>query len=81
MGAYIYNVYKSVTECTECTSEREHILATGQKWKAVEYLREILNEGLSLHDYDVTRSKDGQADSTLILDAYEFMQIDLGEVM
>lgn len=81
MSGYIYNIFERNTDCTECTGERNLILSTGQKWVATKFLKGVLESGLSLWDYDVFRSRDGFPMTAAEIDPYEFMQIDLGEVL
>lgn len=81
MSQYIYNVFERDDDCTECVGERQLLLSTSQKWVATRFLREVLDLGKSLHPYDIFRSKDGFGGTAVSVDPYEFMQIDLGEVL
>lgn len=81
MSQYIYNVFERDEDCTECTGERQLLLSTGKKWVATKFLTEVLSQGKSLYTYDIFRSKDGQGGTAMMVDPYEFMQIDLGEVL
>lgn len=81
MATYIFNVYERDTDCTECTGSPYVVYSSTKKWAAQKFLKGALESGLSLMNFDITRSKDGVAGSTVDIDPYEFMQIDLGEVM
>lgn len=52
-----------------------------QKWRAIDFLKGELEDGLSMDLFKLTRMKDGQPHTRTELDPYEFMQIDLGEVL
>lgn len=80
MASYIYNVLKT-EHCHECTGDRELRFSTTRKYEAVRFLTSILKEGWSIHDFQVFRSRDGIIGPPSEIDVYEFMQIDLGEVM
>lgn len=76
MSGYIYKV----TEFTALDpDEWQHRLFTTRKYEATQFLKRELMAGKPLSKYEVTRSRDGRADSTVEVDVYEFMQIDLGE--
>lgn len=81
MSQYIYNIFVRNTDCTECMGNRVLVLATGKKWVATRFLSGILESGLSIQDYEVARSREGLSDTSTMVDAYEFMQIDLGETL
>jgi hypothetical protein len=61
--------------------ERQLLLAASKKWVATKFLKEALAEGKSLMDYEVIRSRDCLGGTAVIVDTYEFMNIDLGEVL
>lgn len=57
------------------------VWAGTKKHAAVAYLKEQLVNGVSMAEFQIKRMKDAQPDSESDIDVYEFMQIDLGEVM
>lgn len=81
MSSYIYSIFERDDDCTECTGERQLLLSTTKKWVATKFLGQILAAGNSLYVYDVFRSRDGHGGTAVEVDPYEFMQIDLGEVL
>lgn len=81
MANYIYNVFE-VEHCHECTGDRELRFSSTKKWLTTKWLStNVLGKGLPLTDYQVFRSRDGIADESTEVDVYEFMNVDLGEVL
>lgn len=75
MAGYIYHVTEFVPiDSTWAT----RFLAT-RKYEATAFLQTELMSGKSLSQFEVTRSRDGRADTSVFVDTYEFMQIDPGE--
>ena len=77
MSGYIYQVTEQVDRETNDWQTR---LQTTRKYEATKFLEKLLAEGNSLSTFEVSRARDGKADSLVHLDVYEFMQIDLGEL-
>jgi hypothetical protein len=81
VSAYIYNIFERDDDCTECTGERQLLLSSSKKWVATRFLKEVLESGKSLMDYDIFRSRDGMGGTAVEIDPYDFMEVDLGEVL
>lgn len=81
MSTYIYNIFEQDTDCPGCTGERQLLLASTKKWVATGFLKEALASGRSLMDYEILRSRDGMGGTAISVDPYEFMKIDVGEVL
>lgn len=77
MAGYIYQVTEQVDKESNDWQTR---LQTTRKYEATKFLEKQLAEGISLSEFEVTRSRDGRIDSMVIVDTYEFMNVDLGEV-
>lgn len=76
MAKYVYTIVQWVNDTPDWR------LTSTYKWQAVDWLREnVLEKGVSLGNYDVVRSKDGQPGTAEFADIYEFMNIDLGETL
>lgn len=78
MSAYIYTVFEADEHILE---DPQLLLATSKKWVATKFLKGIVESGLSLSNYQVARSRDGLGGTAVWIDSYEFMEIDLGEVL
>lgn len=76
MAGYIYEVSEQVDRESNDWQTR---LQTTRKYEAIKFLEKQLADGISLSQFEVSRSRDGRADSLVYVDTYEFMQIDLGE--
>lgn len=75
MSGYIYLIKQ-----TDHQLDEEQIrFATTRKYEATQFLERQLQAGESLALFEVSRSRDGRADSTVYVDVYDFMKIDLGE--
>lgn len=77
MAGYIYQITEQVDP--EFNDWQSRLLTT-RKHEATKFLEKQLAEGNSLATFEVARSRDGRADSTVHLDVYEFMQVDVGEL-
>lgn len=78
MASYIYQV----TEFTQIDPDESEIrIQTTRKYEATKFLQKELAAGKPLARYEVVRSRDGYVDTAKEIDVYEFMQIDLGEVL
>lgn len=78
MSGYIYTVKQGDAQLGE---EEQTRIQTTRKYEATKFLQRQLAEGVSLSKFEVSRARDGYADSLVYVDPYEFMQIDLGEVL
>lgn len=76
MSGYIYNIY----DYSQLDGRTPQFAST-RKYEARRFLKQKLDEGTSLALFEVTRSRDGVKDTITYVDPYEFMQIDLGEVL
>lgn len=56
-------------------------IQTTRKHVATQFLAKQLEEGVSLSEFEVTRSRDGRPDTLTYVDVYDFMNIDLGEAL
>lgn len=74
MSGYIYQVKQGDVQLGQTR------IQTTRKYEATKFLENQLAEGVSLSEFEVTRSRDGRADSLVHIDPYEFMKIDLGEL-
>lgn len=79
MAGYIYSV-KQVDDA-QLDYPGQTRIQTTRKYEATKFLERQLSDGVSLSQFEVTRSRDGVADSTHVYDIYKFMRIDLGEVL
>ena len=79
MSGYIYTIFEDGEWCTECGHERNQIFSSTRKYEATRYLGKIVSDGHSLHNFNVTRARDGIPGTSVDVDVYEFMKIDLGE--
>lgn len=77
MPGYIYQVKQGDVQLGQDEQTR---IQTTRKYEATKFLEKQLAEGISLSEFEVTRSRDGRIDSMVIVDTYEFMNVDLGEV-
>jgi len=77
MSGYIYQVKQGDVQLGQ---EEQTRIQTTRKYQATKFLEKQLAEGVSLSEFEVTRSRDGRADSLVHIDPYEFMKIDLGEL-
>jgi len=77
MSGYIYKV----SEYDILPDEYQIRLLTTRKYEATSFLRGLLGEGRSLSNFQVGRARDGKIDTLTYIDVYEFMEIDLGEVL
>lgn len=78
MSSYIYSVFERDPE----TFENEHLVYNStKKWGAKKYLENVLASGDSIANFYVHRSRDSIAGTGSIINVYEFMEIDLGEVL
>ena len=57
----------------------EVVTGSGRKYEITRYFSDLVNDGMSLSPYTVVRMKPNQPASVAYLDAYDFMEIDLGE--
>lgn len=78
MTGYIYTVKEQDNAQLDYPGQTR--IQTTRKYEAKEFLKKQLGGGLSLSGFEVSRSRDGKADSTHYYDVYDFMDIDLGEV-
>ena len=76
MAGYIYTVAQGDVQLGDVEQVR---LQTTRKYEATRFLESQLVAGISMAKFEVTRSRDGRADSLVHIDTYEFMNIDLGE--
>jgi hypothetical protein len=79
MAGYIYTV-KEVDNAQPDYPGMTRIQTT-RKYEARKFLEARLSEGLSPAQYEVSRSRDGIRDTMVYVDVYEFMNIDLGEIL
>lgn len=77
MSGYIYQVNEQVGDDIP---EWQTRIQTTRKYEATKFLEKQLTEGISLSQFEVSRARDGKADSLVYVDVYEFMKIDLGEL-
>lgn len=76
MSGYIY----TVTEGDSQLGDDEQVrLLTTRKYEATRFLETQLMAGKSMAKFQVTRSRDGRPDTSVWVDTYDFMKIDLGE--
>lgn len=75
--AYIYNVFETLSQLDGPSLQ----FSSTRKYEARKFLQAHLEEGSSLASFTVTRSRDGIKDTLTYVDPYEFMDIDLGEVI
>lgn len=78
MSSYIYTVRE--VDDFQLDIQGQTRIQTTRKYEARKFLELQLTAGLSLSGFEVTRSRDGKADTTHVYDIYTFMDIDLGEV-
>ncbi len=78
MASYIYTVFETDPETFD---NSQQVYSTTQKWKAQKYLRDVLNDGRSVDPFYVTRGRDGFVGTISLINGYEFLEIDLGEVL
>lgn len=78
MPGYIYSVREHDDFQLDIPGQTR--IQTTRKYEAKEFLRDQLTTGVSLSEFEVTRSRDGKADTTHVYDTYMFMDIDQGEV-
>lgn len=76
MAGYIYTVKQGDIQLGDVEQVR---LQTTRKYEATRFLESQLVAGISMAKFEVTRSRDGRADSLVYIDTYEFMKIDVGE--
>lgn len=76
--AYIYQIIQGDIQLGQ---EEQTRLQTTRKYVATQFLAKQLEEGVSLSEFEVTRSRDGRPDTLTYVDVYEFMNIDLGETI
>ena len=57
----------------------EVVTGSGRKYEVIRYFTDLLKDGMSLSPYTVVRMKPNQPSTVSYLDAYDFMEIDLGE--
>ncbi len=79
MSGYIYSV-KEIDDA-QLDYPGQVRIQTTRKYEATKFLERQLQAGNSLSQFEVSRSRDGREDSMHIYDTYEFMKIDLGEVL
>lgn len=77
MASYIYSVFR-LQEALEGPSLK---FTSTRKYEAKKYLERHLLQGVSASLFEVTRSRDGIADTVVDVDVYEFLDIDLGETL
>lgn len=77
MSSYIYNVFETLSQLDGPSLK----FSSTRKYEARKFLQAHLEEGNSLAPFTVTRSRDGIKDTLTYVDVYEFMDIDLGEVI
>lgn len=75
MAGYIYHVTEFVPMDETWTTR----FLTTRKYEATKFLFSELQSGKSMGSFEVTRSRDGRADTSVFVDTYEFMKIDVGE--
>lgn len=75
MSGYVYHVTEFVPMDETWTTR----FLTTRKYEATKFLFNELGAGKSMSHFEVTRSRDGRADTSVFVDTYEFMKIDLGE--
>jgi hypothetical protein len=75
MAGYVY----LVKQTNHQLDEEQIRLLTTRKYEATKFLESQIKAGEPLALFEVSRSRDGRVDSTVIVDPYEFMKIDLGE--
>lgn len=76
MASYIYSVFKNDSQLDPPTLK----FTSTRKHEAKKYLERYLEQGVSPSLFEVTRSRDGIADTMVYVDVYEFLEIDMGEV-
>lgn len=79
MAGYIYSVKE--VDNAQLDYPGQTRIQTTRKYEARKFLEGQLEAGLSLAQFEVTRSRDGHADTAHTYDTYQFMDIDLGEVL
>lgn len=77
MSGYIYLIKQGDIQLGQ---EEQIRFATTRKYEATQFLNRQLQAGESLALFEVSRSRDGRADSTVYVDVYDFMKIDVGEL-
>lgn len=81
MASYIYSVFYVGEPYTVPEDTPELKFASTRKYEAQKFLEQQLEEGTSIAVFDVVRCRDGIKDTTTFIDVYEFMKIDVGEVI
>lgn len=81
MASYIYSVFYVGEPYTVPEDSPEMKFATTRKYEAQKFLEQQLAEGTSLAVFEVTRCRDGIKDTMTYVDVYEFMKIDIGEII
>lgn len=74
MLSYIYVVLS-----VSASGDAEVVTGSGRKYEVIRYFTDLLKDGMSLSPYTVVRMKPNQPSTVTYLDAYDFMEIDLGE--
>jgi hypothetical protein len=77
MSGYIYQIKQGDIQLGE---EEQTRLQTTRKYEATKFLEAQIMAGMPLSTFEVSRSRDGRTDTMVIIDPYEFMKIDLGEL-
>ncbi len=81
MASYIYNVFYMGEPYTIPEDSPELVFASTRKYEAQKFLEQKLTEGISIAVFEVIRCRDGIKDTMTCIDVYEFMKIDVGEVL